>query len=97
MKTFKKEDLLNLLDDYSETLEKVSDTITSKSRWSINNELIFREKATGRFFGVGYSVGATEQQDEGPWEHDGDDIEVKEMVPVQRMVTFYEPAPVKSP
>jgi hypothetical protein len=89
--TFKKEDLLEVLDDSSEGLEKVSDTITGKSRWSLNHALVFREKATGRHFSVGYSEGATEQQDEGPWEHDPDDVEVTEVRPVQRTVTAYEP------
>lgn len=91
MPNFKKTDLLDLLDDNSETLEKVSDTITSTSRWSVNHTLVFRELATGKFFRAAYSVGATEQQDEGPWEHEGEVIAVVEVRPVEKVVTVYEP------
>jgi hypothetical protein len=97
MPKFKKEALLEMLDGEKETLLKVSDTITGKSRWSLNHELLFQETSTGRFFIVCYSEGATEQQDESPFEYDGEDIEVTEVRPVEKMVTVYEPAPVESP
>lgn len=91
MVTFKKEELVDLVAGEEETLEKVSDTLIGKSRWSIQHSLVFREKATGRHFQVGYSEGATEQQDERPFEHESDDVEVVEVLPVMRTVTVYEP------
>lgn len=91
MPSFKKADLLDLLDDNSDALEKVSDTIIGTSRWSINHALVFREVETGKFFRAPYSVGATEQQDEGPWEHEGEVITAVEVRPVEKVVTVYEP------
>lgn len=88
--TFKKDDLLAVLDDDCETLEKVSDAIVDNSRWSIQHSLIFKDKASGKFYAAGYSVGATEQQDEGPWEHDGDDIVCAEVRPVEKVVIVYK-------
>jgi hypothetical protein len=100
MPQFKKNALLEMLDGDAETLVKVSDMLTGKSRWSINHELVFKEAATGRFFCAHYSEGATEQQDESPFEYEPDDVEVTEVFPVERTVTFYatkKPAPVESP
>ena len=93
MATFKRDELKEVLDGDTETLEKVSDTLTGKNRWSLLHSLVFREKTTGRFFQVGYSEGATEQQDESPFEHEADDVEVVEVRPVERTVTVYEPIP----
>ena len=100
MPQFKKDALLEMLDGDAETLVKVSDTITGKSRWSLNHELVFKEVATGRFFCTHYSKGATEQQDESPFEYEPDDVEVTEVFPIEKTVTIYttqEPAPVESP
>jgi hypothetical protein len=91
VKTFKKTELKELLDGETDELEKVSDTITSKSRWSVQHSMVFREKATGRFFRVGYSEGATEQQDESPFEYEPENVKVEEVRPVKRTVTVYEP------
>lgn len=93
MTTFKKAELQELLDGETEALEVVTDTITGKSRWSIHHALVFREKATGRCFRVGYSEGATEQQDESPFEHEADEIKAVEVRAVEKTVTVYEPVP----
>jgi hypothetical protein len=97
VKTFKKEDLLELLDGETEALKPVKDKVVGNSRWSIQHSLVFQDKTSGRFYEVEYSVGATEQQDEGPFEYEGDDIEVTEVRPQQRTVTVYEPVPAESP
>jgi hypothetical protein len=100
MPQFKKDALLEMLDGDTETLVKVSDTITGTGRWSLNHELVFKEVSTGRFFRTHYSEGATEQQDESPFEYEPDDVEVVEVFPVEKTVTFYttqKPAPVESP
>lgn len=92
-RTFKREELVALLDGESEVLKKVSDTITSKSRWSLNHELVFQENSTGRFFRTYYSEGSTEQQDEKPFEYAPEDVEVVAVQPVERTVTVYETIP----
>lgn len=55
----------------------ISDEVVDNSRWSINHEIVFEHE--GKFYGATYSVGATESQDERPWQYDGDEIEVWEL------------------
>lgn len=46
----------------------IKNTITGTSRWSVHHEIIFEDK--GKFYKTHYSEGATECQDERPWEYD---------------------------
>lgn len=48
----------------------LSDIITDNGRWSIYHELVFKNPEDGKCYLCGYSVGATECQDERPWEYD---------------------------
>ncbi len=60
---FNKEELLEdgVLDD------AVHDEIIDKGRWSVHHEVIFEKD--NKFWKTSYSVGATEYQDERPWEY----------------------------
>lgn len=92
--SFKKADLLSLVDgEECDTLEKMAGDITGTSRWSVEYSLIFKEKASGKFYEAHYSRGATEQQDERPFEHDGDAIACVEVRPVEKVVIQYERVP----
>jgi len=75
----------SLLDEEHET---VVEEIVDHSRWSIHHRRVF--KHDGKFYETYYSHGATEYQDESPYEYEGDMIECKEVFPVQKMVTVYE-------
>lgn len=78
---FKKSYLINELGlPYSAMVDKIIDT----SRWSIHHEIVFEHQ--GKFYQTEYSEGATEMQDESPWEYDDevDCVEV-ELKPVQVM------------
>jgi hypothetical protein len=85
-RVFSKDFLLNELDlPYSAIYKEIVDT----SRWSIHNRCIFEHD--GKFYEAFYSVGATESQDESPWEYDKDvectevelrEVKVKKWVPV---------------
>lgn len=59
----------------------IKDTIIDNSRWSIIHEIVFEDK--GKFYMTTYSVGATESQDESPWEYDNEvecaEVELKEV------------------
>ena len=90
MAKFKKQDLKDLVDDGCETLEKVEERCTGRSRWSLNYCMVFKDTGSGRFYMANYSVGATEQQDEGPFEYEPDEVECVEMRPVEKVVTVYE-------
>lgn len=84
---FEKEFLIDELDlPYSAIEDKVIDN----SRWSIQHEIVFEHE--GKFYRTYYSVGATESQDERPWEYD-DEVECTEVV--QQEVTIMAWVPVK--
>lgn len=98
---FKKEDLLDLL--YKKELEidgklaKVVDgpNITDTSRWSIHYEMVF--SYDDKYYSVVYRRGATESQDEQPFEYDGDVIQCIEVVPQKIMVIKYVPSRIVAP
>lgn len=72
-KTFSRDYLKDKLDlPYS----AIKDDIIENSRWSIIHEIIFEDN--GKFYKTEYSVGATEMQDERPWEYE-DEIECTEV------------------
>lgn len=48
-------------------VEIIEDEVIGNSRWSIHHKLIFRW-IDGKTYLTTYSVGATEMQDESPWE-----------------------------
>jgi hypothetical protein len=62
--------------------------IIDNSRWSISHEIIFEHE--GKFYQTYYSVGATEQQDESPWEYE-DEVECVEVQQVEKVVKVWEP------
>lgn len=61
-------------------VEIIKDTITDNSRWSIFHAITFRW-IDGKTYRAYYSVGATEQQDESPWEYDKE-VECEEVAEV---------------
>lgn len=73
-KKFLKYYLVNELDLPFSAIE---DNVICNDRWSIFHEIIFQDK-DGKFYLTWYSVGATECQDERPWEYD-DTIECIEV------------------
>lgn len=89
-KTFQKEDLLELLYDDSEVLSTIKTDIIDTSRWSIINEIVFEDLSDGKFYSTTYSVGATECQDESPWEYDGDEIECYQVEPKEVIKIEYQ-------
>ena len=62
--------------------------IVGHSRWSINYNLVLEKD--GKFFQKGYSKGATESQDESPFEYEDEEIDFKEVKPVEKVVIIYE-------
>ena len=91
---FKREDLLELLwdDDYEiegKSAKVVLNEITSVGRWSIYYKMVF--SYDGKYFMHKYSRGATEMQDEEPFEYDGDEIDCIEVEPRELLVIKYFP------
>ena len=65
----------------------VEDKITNTTRWSVIHKLVFKHE--NKFYQTSYSVGATEQQDETPWQ-DVDDVICVEVEPVEKIIVVYE-------
>ena len=65
--------------------------IVGHRRWSVVSMRIFEHE--GRFYKTVYSEGATESQDERPYEYEGDEIECPEVFPKQHTVIVYEEKP----
>ena len=87
-KVFSKDYLKDEFDlPYSNT---VVDKIIDTTRWSIVHEIVFEDN--GKFYQTTYSEGATEMQDERPWEYDDEvectevelrEVKVKKWMPVE--------------
>lgn len=87
---FTKEFLQESIDDTENT---VQDIIIDHSRWSVTHHRIFKHE--GKFYETFYSVGATENQDEAPYEWADNEIECAEVQPVETMIVVYKPVEVK--
>jgi len=76
-------------DDFERVEEKMEDT----TRWSIHYSAIHKQISTGKYFIFYFSRGATEMQDEEPYEYEDKVIiqEVKkELVQVEQWVPVKE-------
>lgn len=72
------------------SLEVVQSNLIDTTRWSHVHERVYKDLATGKYWRTTYRVGATECQDEGPYEYDGEEIELEEVVPVEIKKTIYK-------
>ena len=69
----------------------VENDIIDTSRWSEIYNFTVHDKETNKYYNTIYSCGATECQDEGPWEYEGDLIDVIEVEPKEVTVIRYVP------
>lgn len=87
-KVFSKDYLVNELDlpRYNTIFDRIVDT----TRWSIIHEIVFEDNE--KFYMTTYSEGATECQDERPWEYDDKiectevelkEVKVKKWIPIE--------------
>lgn len=91
---FKTEVLRDLVwEDGSDNLFIASDRISGKSRWAIIHDLVFgdRSTATTHYYRIDYRVGATENQDETPFEYAGEELECQEVWPHETISIEYRP------
>lgn len=85
---FKKQFMQDMLWGDDDETGVVTDSIVDTSRWSEHHEVIFSYK--GKYYQSYYSTGLTEQQDESPYECDGDEIDCVEVHQVEKMVKVWE-------
>lgn len=69
---------------YGSAAEILVNKVAEVTRWSIRYDLVFKYK--GKYYSSYYAEGATEQQDEQPWEYD--EPSVVEVKPVEETVTI---------
>lgn len=77
-------------DTYPVKFKLVYNDLIDTSRWSNIHEVVFEDLTTGKFWRSTYSVGATECQDERPYEYEGDEIELKQVFKKEKTITVYE-------
>lgn len=82
---FKKEELEDIVWEG----DIVSERIMDHTRWSVHYEIVFKH-TDGKFYRTNYSKGATESQDERPFQYDDDIIEVEEVHQVEKLVKVWE-------
>jgi hypothetical protein len=66
----------------------IEDKIVGKRRWSTEYEIVVQRKSDGKYFRDGYRRGATEGQDERPYEHSEPNF--TEVFPVTKTYIDYE-------
>lgn len=74
-------------DDWEEVINTVR--AIDKSRWSIEKEGVFLHKPSNKYYKFYWQVGATEMQDEQPFEYEDEvepvEVELKEVI-VQKWI-----------
>lgn len=78
-KDFTNEELRLMAYDDCEYLTKVDSKIEDIGRWSIFYKVVFLDDRDGKYYTSKYSVGATEHQEERPYEYESDIISCKEV------------------
>ena len=86
--TFTKDEARDAMWGDLDGFDLVEDKLVDTTRWSEIHEVVIKRESDGKFFMDSYSVGATEMQDESPWEYS--DPNFVEVVPVEKTVIVYE-------
>lgn len=74
---------------YPLKFKMVKTELIDTTRWSYVHEVVYQDLTTGKFYSSSYSTGATECQDERPYEYDGDEIGLTEVEPIEKVVIEY--------
>jgi len=83
-----KEQALGVLDRENDATQIIEDELVDNDRWSIHHRLIFKWE-DGLYYQTYYCVGATEMQDEGPWDYD-EEVECSQVRKVEKIVEVWE-------
>ena len=75
-------------DEDGTKVEIKENTLVDNDRWSLYFRLTFLLKEDGNYYQAYYSIGATEMQDEEPWQ-DEDEVECTIVEPTEVVITQY--------
>lgn len=84
---FMRDVMQSIANEDTDEFIKVEDEIIDHTRWSVVHEMIFQQISTGKFYRSHYNRGATEMQDERPYEYDGDIIACEQVVKEEVMTS----------
>ena len=90
LELFEIDDTTEEWDNFPLKFQLIQEELVDTSRWSHIHERIYKDLTTGKFYSTNYSTGATECQDERPYEYDGNEVEFTEVVPVEQTVVVYK-------
>lgn len=83
-----KEDAVNIAwGDPPEDIQVIQSELIDTTRWSQIHELVI--KKDDKYYSKRYSIGATEYQDEGPFDNEGPFVEFNEVEPYEHTVIKY--------
>jgi len=88
---YKKGDTTEEWECFDLKFELIQEELVDTSRWSHIYERVYKDLNTGKFYATNYSSGATEYQDERPYEYDGEMVEFVEVVPTEVVKIEYLP------
>lgn len=88
---YKKGDTTEDWEGFDLKFELIQKELVDTSRWSHIYERVYKDLNTEKFYATNYSSGATECQDERPYEYDGEMIEFVEVVPTEVVKIEYLP------
>ena len=66
----------------------VEDNIIDHTRWSVIHKVVFHW-TDDKYYSTTYRVGATESQDEQPWEYENE-VECEEVVKKEKVIEVWE-------
>jgi len=69
--------------------EEIQKEMVSQQRWEIHYKGVFKHKPSGKFYSVGWALGATEEQDVQAFQYHKE-VGFTEVKPVEKTVTVYE-------
>jgi len=79
----------DILYSENEAFEVEVDEIIRTERWSVHHRLVVYNLQTSKYYMCTYSKGATENQDEQPWEYDKE-VEFVQVEPYATTIIKYQ-------
>lgn len=86
--TLTKEQALDIIGGDNKDFVEIQNEIVEHKRWSVVHEIVVKRKSDGKYFMDTYQTGATESQDEWPYEYADPDF--TEVFPVTKTYIDYE-------
>lgn len=82
-----REEAKGILWGETEGYKIIKDEIVNTTRWSVVHSLVIQRESDGKYFQDNYCRGATECQDESPWEYNPPNFD--EVEPVETKIITY--------